>query len=214
LTLPPDAPPALSQVAQRFTETSRGVVAFQLHRVFDVHDGLASRHEDLVMNGVYKDGAVVEVRVSSYTIDGKAASAAVVASVEQSWSHPKPSETFAPPYDAQFFDTYRYGDGTAPATIAFTSPIRDAGHGNGSFTYDAQDDVLSVTYAPNVLPPHAHSGEITDQRAEVLPGYWAVTHETQEYRGSYGPFPAAGTIAVDYTGFRRFSDLQSALRAL
>jgi hypothetical protein len=213
LTLPPGAPPVLAQVAQRFAETSRGVVAYQLHRVFDVHGGFQSRHEDLVVNAVCEDGAVVRVRVATYTIDGKAASAADVTSLEQSWNHPKAGDVFAPPYDPRFLDAYQY-QAAAPSTIGFTSSIRDAGHGNGSFTYDAQDDVLSVTYSPNALPPHARSGEVTDQRAEVLPGYWAVTHETQEYRGTVGPFSAAGTIKVDFSGFRRFPDLQSALRAL
>jgi len=55
---------------------------------------------------------------------------------------------------------------------------------------------------------------MTDRRAQVLPGYWAVTRETQEYRGSYGPFPAAGTIEVTFSDFRRSSDVQSALRSL
>jgi hypothetical protein len=213
LMLPTGAPPALAEVAQRFAETSRGVVAFQMHRVFDVHGGLQSRHEDLVMSAVYDDGTIARVRVLSYSIDGKAAGAADIAALEQSWNHPRSSDVFAPPYDQRFFDDYQYQPG-GPSTIGFTSTVHDAGHGNGSFAYDASDDVLWVTYAPNQLPPHARSGEITDQRAEVLPGYWAVTHETQEYRGMVGPFSAAGTIKVDFSGFRRFADLQSALRAL
>ena len=88
MTLPVGAPPALTQVAQRFVETSRGVVAFQLHRVFDVHGGFSKRHDDLVLNGIYQNGQLMRVRVVSYAIDGKAASSSDVAGVEQSWNHP------------------------------------------------------------------------------------------------------------------------------
>jgi hypothetical protein len=211
--LPTGAPPALAQVAQRYSDTSRGIVAFQIHRVFDVHGGFSRRHEDLVMNGVYDDGKLVSVHVVSYSINGKPASASDVAGVEQSWNHPKPEDVFAPPYDASNFGAYHYTRG-GPSTIYFDSTILDAGHGRGSFTYDAQDDVIAITYQPNALPPHASSGTITDLRSAVLPGYWAATQETQQYSGSYGPFAASGTITVSYSDFRRYPDLQSALRAL
>jgi hypothetical protein len=212
LTSPPDAPPALLQVAQRFAETSRGVVTARLHRVFDVHGGFSSRHEDLVMDAVYDSGTLVRVRVWSYAINGKTASAADVSTVEQSWNHPKPGDVFAAPYDPGHLNEYQYQRG-GPSTIYFASNVRDAGHGRGSFTYDAQDNVTSVTYQPNELPPHATTGEIRDLRAEVLPEYWAATQETQTYRGAYGPFAAAGTIQVYYSNFRRYPDLQSALEA-
>jgi hypothetical protein len=207
------APAVVTQIAQRFAETSHGIVAFQMHRIFDVHGGFSSRHEDLVMNGVYEDGAVVRVRVARYTINGKDVGASEVASVEQSWDHPKPGDVFAPPYDALDLGAYQYRSG-GPATIDFTSNVHDAGHGNGTFTYDAQDDVVSCTYEPNSLPPHASSGQITDRRSEVLPGYWAVTQETQQYRGSYGPFAAAGTIEISFSDFRRFANVDNAIRSL
>ncbi len=213
MILPAGAPPVLLQVAQRFAETSPGVVAFQMHRTFDVHAGFSKRHEDLVMNGVYDDGSLVSVHVITYDIDGKAASAADVTNLEQSWDHPKPGDVFAAPYDARDFAAYQYRSG-GPSTIDFTSDVQDTGHGNGSFTYDAQGDVLSCTYRPNVLPPHADFGEITDQRSEVLSGYWATTQESQEYKGTVGPFSGTGSVQVTYSDFRRFSDLQSALRAI
>ncbi|MGA8576445.1 MAG: hypothetical protein WB609_12285 [Candidatus Cybelea sp.] len=213
MTLPAGAPPVLAQIAQRFAETSRGVVVCQLHRLFDVHAGFLKRHEDLMMNVAYDDGAIVKVHVTSYSIDGKDAGAPDVASVEQSWSHPNLAGVFAAPFDPRNFDAYRYTGGGASA-IGFTSTVRDAGHGDGSFTYDARYNVVSYTYHPNTLPPHASSGEITDARAEVLAGYWAATQETQAYTGHYGPFAAAGTVTVSYANFRRFPDVASALTAL
>lgn len=209
----PATPPGVLQVAQRFAETSRGVVAFQMQRTFDVHGGFSSRHEDVVMNAIYDDAAIVRVHVISHTINGKATSASEMASLEQSWEHPKPTDVFAPPFDPRYLGVYQYQTG-GPSTIDFSSHVDDAGHGSGSFTYDAQRNVVSCTYSPNALPPHASWGEITDRRSEVLPGYWAVTQETQQYRGSYGPFAAAATIQVAFSAFRPFADLQSALRAL
>jgi hypothetical protein len=211
--LPASAPPALAQVAQRYFETSRGVVTFRLHRVFEVHGGFSSRHEDLVLEGIYENGVTVRVRVHSYAIDGKAASAADVSSLEESWNHPKAGDVFAPPFDPRHLDEYQY-ESAGPSALAFASNVRDAGHGRGILGYDAQYDVVSVSFQPNVLPPHASSGQITQLRAQVLPGYWATTQETQSYRGSYGPFAAAGTLQLTFTNFRRFPDVASALRSL
>lgn len=184
-----------------------------MHRIFDVRGALQHRHEDLVMNGVYDDGALVRVRVVSYAINGKPASAGEIAGVEQSWNHPRPSDVFASPFDPRNAGGYQYrsaGDGA----IAFSSTVHDAGHGNGSFTYDARGNVISYTFVPNSLPPHATSGTIADRRSEVLPGYWASTEETQEYKGRYGPFAASGEIQITYSDFRRFSNLDAALSSL
>ncbi len=210
---PPGAPPGLSMVAQRFADTSRGIVSFHLHRVFDVHAGFSKRHEDLVMDGVYHDGQVVKVHISSYTIDGKDADAATVTTLVQSYEHPGPFALFNLPFDPRYVAAYQYQN-AGPQKIAFTSSLRDAAHGSGSFSFDANGNVVSYTYQPNVLPPHASYGEVTDKRSEALPGYWAVVEETQQYKGTYGPFPGWGTVEITFSGFHRFTDLQSALRSL
>lgn len=186
---------------------------FAMHRVFDVHSAFQGHHEDIVMRGVYDDGTTVRVKVYSYTINGKSASAQDVSSLENSWEHPKPEDVFAAPYDPRYLDAYQYQTG-GPSTIYFSSNVHDAGHGHGRFEYDAQGNVVSITYEPNVLPPHASSGTITDLRSEAIPGYWASDQETQEYKGSYGPFAASGTLQITFSDFRRFPDLASALQAL
>ena len=86
-----DAPPALAQVVQRYAETNRGIVFFHLHRLFDVHDAVAARHEDLALNGVYNDGVLVRVHVTADSIDGKPASAADIAGIEESGSIESPA---------------------------------------------------------------------------------------------------------------------------
>ncbi len=65
-----------------------------------------------------------------------------------------------------------------------------------------------------MLPPHATWGQISDSRAEVLPHYWAVLRQTQQYRGHYGPFGASALETVEYSGFRLFANLRSALTAI
>lgn len=190
---------------------TRGVVGFRLHRVLDVHAGFSKRHEDLVMDGISENGAMVKVRVVSYAIDGKPVALSDAAALAAAYEDPK--QAFAQPFDPRCIDAYSYRAADA-GTIAFTSVLRDAQHGDGSFTYDGAYNVVSYTYQPNALPPHASWGTVTDRRAEVLPGYWAVTHETQQFKGSYGPFAGAGTEVIDFSGFQRFADLQSALRSI
>jgi hypothetical protein len=208
-----DAPPALTQVAHRFAATSRGIVAFRLHRVFDVHAGFSSRHEDLVLNGILQNGRVVRVHIVSYSINGKPADDATQAALENQYEHPAPDTVFQLPFDPRYLREYHY-QSMQPGTIAFTSTLRDATHGDGTFSYDGANNVVSYSYQPGALPRYAKSGLIADHRAEVLPGYWAVIQETQQYKGAYGPFPGAATVQITWSNFRRFSDLQSAAAAL
>ena len=200
-------------MAQQFVETTRGIVGFRLHRVLDVHAGFSHRHEDLVMTEIYRDGTAVKVRIVSYTINGKPASASAAAAMTIAFEHPKPGTAFQPPFDPRYTGGYSYHT-AGPSTIAFASSVRDEAHGSGTFAYDASHDVVWYAYQPNVLPPHATFGTILDRRSEVLPNYWAVTRETQQYKGRVGPFPGAGLQVADYSGFSRFPNLESALRSL
>jgi hypothetical protein len=207
------APPAVEQVAQRFAATTRGVVSYRLHRVLDVRAAFLRRHEDLSLHAISVDGTIVRVRIQSYTIDGKPASAADSQSMTQAYESPQAGQRFRLPFDPHYSAEYEFS-ASAPETMAFTSTIRDAAHGNGRFTYDTDYDVISYTYAPNALPPHASSGSIADKRGEVLPGYWGLTRETQDYKGRYGPFAGRAHEDVDFSGYRRFADVQSALATL
>jgi hypothetical protein len=200
-------------VAHQFVETNRGIVGFRLHRVLDVHAGFSYRHEDLVMTGIYQDGTTVTVRIVSYTINGKPAGAEADAAMTHDFEHPKPGTAFEAPFDPRYIGGYSYHT-PGPSTIDFASTVLDGAHGNGSFAYDGNHDIVWYTYQPNALPPHATSGTILDRRSEVLPNYWAVTHETQQYKGHFGPFSAAGVQQADYSAFSRFPNMESALRSL
>lgn len=123
--------------AASLPQTSGGYVTFRMHRVFDVHGAFQSRHEDLVMDGLYADGVLVRVRVVSYSINAKLASAAEISRVEESWNHPKAGDVFAAPFDPRNFAAYQYRSNGATA-IGFTSSVDNGGHGSGSFDYDTQ----------------------------------------------------------------------------
>lgn len=206
-------PPIVVSVGKRFMQTCRGVVAFRMHRVFDVHAGPSSRHDDLVLEGVYSNGTLVSVHILSDTIGGKAQSPDQIASAEQQWVHPKPGDAFHAPFDPRYFREYRYGP-IARNSVSFTSLVDDAGHGTGTFAYDSSEDVTSYTYSPSVMPQYATSGTVTGTRRRVLPGYWAVTQETQQFAGRYALWKGGATVQLTWSEFRRYSSVSAAVSAI
>jgi hypothetical protein len=205
-------PPIVVRIAERTAQTSKGVVALRLHRVFDVHAGPSSRHDDLVLAEALQDGRVIRVRVVSYTIGGKTASTDQSAALAQSYEHPKPGDVFDEPFDARFLRDYHYT--VNGRTIAFTSPIHDGAHGSGTFAIDASDNVTARTYTPNVFPRYATGGSVSDSRANVLSNYWAMTREVQQWRGHYGLFSGGATVVITQMGFRRFATAAQAASAI
>src|SRR5262249_18518458 len=129
-------PPIVASIGQRYLQTSRGVVAFRMHRVFDVHAGPSSRHDDLVLECVYNNGTLVSVHILSDSIGGQAQDAEQIATAEREWTHPKPEDVFHQPFDPKYFREYRYGP-IAPNRVSFAPAIQDAAHGTGSFAYDS-----------------------------------------------------------------------------
>ncbi|MBV8147647.1 MAG: hypothetical protein JO092_00985 [Candidatus Eremiobacteraeota bacterium] len=203
------APAVVSAIAARFAQSQKGVVAFRVHRVFDVHAGPSSRHDDVVFKGVYVNGLLVQMHIVSYTIGGKEADTQQAAQFENDWLHPKPSDIFHAPFNPQYLNEYRYqlnGEGV----VAFSPLLTDAAHATGTYTYDQRDDLLAYTYTPCVMPQYAKSGMIWDRRAEVLPNYWAVTHETQQYKGHYALWNGGATVDITWTNFRRYPSLGQA----
>jgi hypothetical protein len=208
-----DAPPAVIRAAREFERTTRGIVTFMYDRNLSVSAGPMRRHDELAFYGVSVDGRLVKVRVVRDTIGGKNADASQVASTAHSYEHPKPGDVFEAPFDPRFLARYSYRV-LNEHTIQF-APLHPAyGLGSGTFTIDAHANVVGYRYAPSVLPSHATSGSIVDERRQVLRGYWTVTHETQSYSGSYTVFGANGTVQIGITGFRRYPNLAAAERAV
>ncbi len=202
-------PPVVARIIQQFQRTESGIVTCRYHRLLKVHAGPSGQTEDFTFDGVYQDGALVAVRMLSYTINGKNASSAQIESAVQSYEHPKPGDVFEAPWRPASAQDYRDVD-TGPGAVAFTAIVRSYGHGDGSFTYDTAYNVTSYTYSPTVMPQHARSGTVTGHIAQVLPGYWAMTDESQSYSGSYAIFAAHATLQITQVDFRHFATLSLA----
>lgn len=206
-------PAIVMSAAERTQQTERGVVAYRVHRVFDVHAGPYKRHDDLEFAGVYENGRLVKVRIISQQVGGKDADDRTKAQTAAKYENPAPTDVFRRPYDPRFLADYTYEVADA-RTVRFKALVRDAAHGDGTFTVDPAGNVLHVQYAPAALPQYSKSGTVEDQRAEVLPGYWATPRETQQYSGRYAIFGGGANVVITESAFQRFDALPAALAAL
>lgn len=207
------APPAIVQIAERVQTQERGAVVYRLHRTFDVHAGPMHRHDDRVLAIACDGGQTVKVRVISEVVGGKSADAAAIAQLQTQYEHPKPEDVFHRPFDPKYVAEYSYRQVDAQ-TYAFTSSMRDGSHGDGTFHLDANGNVVSYQYTPLALPRYAKTGTVIDERSQVLPGFWAVTRETQQYSGHYAIFGGGADVSIAYESFTRYPDLASAVAAL
>lgn len=198
---------------QRFTQTGRGIVAYRYERAFYVRAGPMSRRDELLFAGVDVNGTVRFVRIINDTIGGKAADSSQLVATTSQYERPNPGDVFEAPFDARYVRLYRF-QVAGPRTISFSPITPRYGVGQGTFTYDSHDNVVRYQYVPSTLPQHATSATIVDVRRQVLPGYWAVTQEVQQYSGRYGMFGGAATVQITLSGFVRFSTLAQAERAV
>ena len=205
-------PAIVAQVAQQTAQDQSGVASTQYTRTFDVHAGTSSRHDHMIFTGVYTNGDLAYIHITSDTLGGKDASSSQLAQTKMDYEHPKSTDQFRPPWDQRYISEYAY-QVVNPTTIAFTSLVTDKAHGSGSFTIDMQNHVVAYQYTMSANYKYVTKGTVTGQRAEVLPGYWAVTHEVQQYVGKYGPFPGGATTDIVQSSFHRYSDLADAQRA-
>jgi hypothetical protein len=211
--LPPNVPAIVARVVRQYARTTRGVVGYRYDRTFNVSAGPTSRHDHLVFEGVNENGAVVRIRILQDIVGGKTASASEMEQTTHSYEHPKPGDVFEAPFDPKFAHLYRFRVINS-RTIAFTPLHPVYGTGAGTFSYDSNKNVTSYVYAPSILPPHASTARIVDRRRQVLPGYWTVTDETQNYSGHYAIFGANGSVEISISGFRRFPNVATGLRAV
>jgi hypothetical protein len=75
--------------------------------------------------------------------------------------------------------------------------------------------VVKLTYTPNVLPPHATSGTITETSGVAWPDLWCVVRIDEIYRGHAFLFSGTGTFTAIFDHFRRLPSLavgEAALR--
>jgi hypothetical protein len=205
-------PAIVTQIAQQAAQDERGVVSAQFTRNFSARAAFSSRHDSLSFTGVYQDGTLVSIHITKDTIGEKDADAAQRAQATDQYVHPRPAAVFHAPWDPRFLNEYSYTI-SSPTTIAFTSLVKDTSHGSGTFTIDGHDHVVSYQYVMSANWPYATFGQISGQRVEVLPGYWAMVSQTEEFRGRYSIFSGRASADVTQTSFQRFATVADAVRA-
>lgn len=206
-------PPPVMEIAQRVTRQEQGIVLYRLHRVFDVHAGPMHRHDDLQLAVVSQDNHVVKVRVLQAMTGGKTLDEAQRRQLEDKYEHPNPADVFHRPFDPAYLDEYTY-QSVDTKTYRFSSAVHDSSHGEGTFSLDDDGNVVKYQYTPNVMPQYASSGTVTDERTQVVPGLWQLTHEVWEFRGHYAIFGGGATAVITNDSFERYADLASAEAAL
>ena len=206
-------PPIVSQVAQQTAVDQRGVGTALYTRTFQVHAGVSARQDRLVFTGIYVNGDLKTIYVLTDTLGSVNATPEQIDQVKTQYERPKPADVFHAPWDARYLRDYKYTM-VNPTTIGFSSLVTDTAHGSGTFTIDGGKHVTGYQYTMSANWPHATNGTVSGQRAEVLPRYWAVTHEVQQYTGTYGPFKAAAITEIVQSSFRRFANVAAAQRAV
>lgn len=205
-------PAIVTQISHQTAQDESGVTSAQYTRTFDVHAGSASRHDHMIFSAVYSNGDLVHIHITSDTLGGKNATSTQLAQTESDYEHPKSTDLFRAPWDSRYTSEYNYQIVT-PTTIAFTSLVTDKAHGSGTFTIDAQNHVTAYQYKMSANYEYVTSGTVSGERAQVLPGYWAVTHEVQQYTGKYGLVPGGATTDITQASFRRFTSVSEAQQA-
>lgn len=208
-----DVPAIVMRAAEHAARDHQGIVGYRLRQTTELHAArFYNRSDNFEMAVVFDGDTLVNVRILRYTENGRDASEGEKAKIQAQLEQRKPGSGFAVPFDARHFSEYRYvQNGTA---VRFISLARDDRHGDGEFAVNARGDVIRMAYAPDVLPKYATSASVIDDRAEVLPSFWATVREVQHYEGHYGPFRGYGEIVTQESHFVRFANRADAIAAL
>ena len=219
------AVPALVMRAASANATSvRGVVGMSRHFSTVLHSGPIHHTEESDSGQLMQNGAFVKIAYHRIVDDGRAFTKAQIAQrdaqTNQDWALGK--IFFKEPYDRRFIAEYTYDQPKActacpPGTLAvnFASSIRDAQHGSGTMWIEATTArVVRLTYVPNVLPPHATFGTVTEFGGNAMSGTWYVVRIEGTYLGRAFMFKGTGTFTGVFDHFRRFSTVAGGMAAL
>ena len=164
--------------------------------------GPLHKRVDVVIEAASDGRALVRVRVLRYAMDGKEQGDDDKRKLEAQLLDGQSKGGFAVPFDEAHTGEYAYA--VSGSTVAFTSLRRDANHGDGTFVVDAAGHVTTITYVPNVYPRFVSSGSVTDERAEVMPGFWASTRSDAEFGGRYLFIKGRASVVTEMSGYRRY----------
>jgi len=219
-------PALVLRAATVYAANVRGVIGMQRHFSTVLHAGPVHHTEESESGYLMNDGSFVKIKYVRIVDDGKAFSAQQIAQrdaqTNQDWTVGK--IFFKEPYDRRFIGEYVFGPPKAcvacpkgTVAVTFGSSIHDTQHGSGTMWIElATARVDRLTYIPNVLPPHATFGTVTETSGWAMPNVWYVTQIDGAYRGKAFVLSGTGTFTGVFDHFRRFSTVtqgEAALRA-
>lgn len=216
-------PALINHVVAAYSADVRGIIGMRRH-FSTVINGGPIRHTELSDSGLLlKNGAYVDIRYYRIADDGRVLAATNVAQrntqTNSDWSAGK--VFFKEPYDQRYVADYRFQRTASPAlcgtaaAVAFSSAVKDTQHGDGTMCIDPSSARVTILlYVPNVLPPHASSGSVTETSGMVLPGVWYVTRIVETYSGHAVIIRGNATFTGVMDHFRRFPGVSSGETAL
>jgi len=203
-------PAIVERAAQVAAADHKGIVTFQIEQTSRIDGGPIHRTDHAIILAAYEDEQLIRVRVVRLEENGKELGAERMRALENNLS--AHSEGFAVPFDRAHFGEYTYeADGS---TVRFTSALRDARHGDGSFDVAADGHVTHLHYTPRVLPQFATAGTIDEDRAAVLPSFWATVRSQQHYTGRYFFIRGAADVQTTESHFAKHASRAEALAAV
>jgi len=204
-------PAIVERAAQVAAADHKGIVSFQIEQQTQIDGGPIHRTAHALIVAAYDDEQLIRVKVVRLEENGKDAGTQRMHSLEQELS--AHSEGFAVPFDRAHFGEYSYevADGN---TVRFTSTLRDAHHGDGTFQVSADGHVTHLHYMPHMLPQFATTGAIDEERAAVLPAFWATVRSEQNYTGRYMLIRGRAHIVTTESHFARYPTRTAAIAAL
>jgi hypothetical protein len=202
----------------------RGIIGMQRHFSTVLHAGPVHHTEESDSGYLMNDGSFVKIKYARIADDRKAFSAQQIAQrdaqTNQDWTVGK--IFFREPYDRRFIGEYVFSPPQACAAcpkgtviVAFGSGFQDTQHGSGTMWIElATGRVDRLTYIPNVLPPHATFGTVTETSGWAMPNVWYVTRIDGAYKGKAFVLSGTGTFTGVFDHFRRFSTVTQGEAAL
>lgn len=217
-----DIPYAVKRAASLNASSLNGVLVEERHIDLNVSAGPVhfSEQNDAVV--LLEDGQYRRVRYVRIVQNGKVLSSDQVVQREAQNNDEldRGKSYLKQPYDQRYFHDYAYAEkpcacNAQEVEIAFHSEIRDAQHGDGTMIIDPSTGrVMSLTYAPNIPPPHASSESSVETFGEAAPGVWAIINIEHSYSGHVAFFRGTGTMTERMFHVQRFGNPASAMEYL
>lgn len=216
-------PALVNRAVAAYAVDVRGIIGMQRH-FSTVINGGPMHHSELSDSSLLLDnGVYVDIRYYRIADDGRPLAAVKIAQrntqTNSDWFAGK--VFFKEPYDRRYVADYRFQQTVSPGlcgaatAVAFSSTVNDAQHGKGTMCIDpASARVTKLSYVPNVFPPHASSGSVTETSGAVLPGVWYVTQIDETYSGRAFIIHGNATFTGTMDHFRRFPNVASGRAAL